>query len=391
MLWDRAVRTIIYTGKGGVGKTSLSSSTALASAERGHKTLVMSTDSAHSLGDSLEATLGPDPIRISENLDAQEVDILTEMERNWKDIYTYFTTFLTSQGVEEITAKEFVVLPGMDMIAALLLLESYQKGGYDVVVMDTAPTADTLRLLSFPDALRWYFDHFFRLQKRMTKVARPTVGKMMKTPLPSDDFFDAIERLYNRAQHVKDLLTDGKQTTVRLVMNPTRMVISETQRAYTYLCLFGVPIELIVVNKVYPPASGKGYFEKGLEEQEKNMATIKDTFGDMPILSSPRYPYEILGREKLLQLAKDVFDDKDPTDIRAATQPIRFYQRGKMKFLSIELPFAESEKIEVLLRGDTLYIRVGWHKRTILLPLSYAGCKLGEAKYANGKLTVQFS
>ena len=385
------MRTIIYTGKGGVGKTSLSSSTALASAERGHKTLVMSTDSAHSLGDSLETPLTADPTLITKNLYAQEVDILTEMERNWKDIYAYFTTFLQSQGVEEITAKEFVVLPGMDMMAALLLLEHYKKTSeYEVVVMDTAPTADTVRLLSFPDALRWYFDRFFKMQKRMAKVARPTVGKMMKTPLPSDNFFEAIDRLYQRSLTVRELLSDGKNTTVRLVVNPQKMVISETQRAYTYLCLFGVPIELLVVNNVFPAASGEGYFQGVISEQEKNLDSIHEAFGDLPIYSCPRYPHEVLGKEKLLKLASDVFGDKDPAQVFAATQPVKFFTRGGKKFLTIELPFATTEKMEVLLRENTLHVRVGWHKRTILLPYSFVGTELGEARYANDKLTVRF-
>jgi arsenite-transporting ATPase len=352
----------------------------------------MSTDSAHSLGDSLETPLGADPTHISKNLDAQEVDILTEMERNWKDIYAYFTTFLQSQGVEEITAKEFVVLPGMDMMAALLLLEHYKtENSYDVVIMDTAPTADTVRLLSFPDALRWYFDRFFKMQKRVAKVARPTVGKMMKTPLPSDNFFEAIERLYQRALRVREMLSDPKNTTVRLVVNPQKMVISETQRAYTYLCLFGVPIELLVVNNVFPAASGQGYFEGVISEQEKNLDSIQEAFGELPIYSCPRYPHEVLGQEKLLKLSRDVFGDKDPTEIFASTQPVKFYSRGGAKYLTIDLPFASTEKMEVLLRENTLHVRVGWHKRTLLLPYSYVGVKLADARYANKKLTVRFT
>jgi arsenite-transporting ATPase len=385
------MRTIIYTGKGGVGKTSLSAATALAAAGRGHKTLVMSTDSAHSLGDSLGVELGSDPIPIANNLEAQEVDVLTEMERHWKEIYGYFTALLTSQGVEEVTAKEFVVLPGMDMIASLLLLDGYKKSGrYDTVVMDTAPTADTLRLLSFPDVLRWYFDHFFKMQKRMVKLARPTVGKVMKTPLPTDGFFDALEGLYTRSLSVRALLSDSKQTTVRLVVNPQKMVISETQRAYTYLCLFDIPIEMLVVNNVLPKATQDGYFGSAVKEQETNMETIKEAFGDLPILPAPRYPYEVMGKERLLKLSGDVFGAKDPSSVFASTTPIQFSSRKGQRSISIALPFAEKEKLEVLLRGDTLYVRVGWQKRTILLPYSYGGLKLGEAAFSNGRLTVNF-
>jgi arsenite-transporting ATPase len=385
------MRTIIYTGKGGVGKTSLSAATAIASAKRGHKTLVMSTDSAHSLGDSLGVTLGPDPVEISKNLFALEVDVLVEMERHWKEVYSYITDLLRSQGMEEITAKEIVILPGMDLIAALLLLENYaHTKAYDVVVMDTAPTADTLRLLSMPDVLRWYFDHFFKMQRRLVRVARPTVGKVMKTPLPTDSFFSAIQLLYDRAQKVREMLSDGKQTTVRLVVNPQKMVISETQRAFTYLCLFDIPIELLVVNKVLPSQDDGAYLAEAVEEEKKNLETIKETFGEVPILYSPRYPREVLGEERLLQLASDVFGKNDAAKIFAALRPIRFFTRGEVKKLSIELPYVENEKIEVVTRGDTLYVRVGWHRRTILLPYAYVGTQLGEAKYSGGRLVVDF-
>lgn len=385
------MRTIIYTGKGGVGKTSLSAATALASARAGHRTLVMSTDSAHSLGDSLGVPLGADPTKVTENLEGQEIDVLTEMERHWKEVYTYLTDLLRSQGMEEITAKEIVILPGMDLIAALLLLENYERTErYDVVVMDTAPTADTLRLLSMPDVLRWYFDRFFSMQRRIAKIARPTVGRVMKTPLPTDSFFDAVQLLYSRAQRVREMLSDGKQTTVRLVLNPQKMVISETQRAFTYLCLFDIPIELLVVNNVLATHDDVKFPQEALAEQKKNLETIREIFGEVPILYSPRYPREVLGIDRLLTLADDVFKKQDPSRIFASLHPIRFFTKGGVKKLSIELPFAENEKLDVVTRGDTLYVRVGWHRRTILLPYAYVGSQLGEAKYAGHRLTIDF-
>jgi arsenite-transporting ATPase len=385
------MRTIIYTGKGGVGKTSLSAATALASARAGHRTLVMSTDSAHSLGDSLAVKLGSDPTPVTTNLEGQEVDVLTEMERHWKEVYSYLTDLLQSQGMTEITAKEIVILPGMDLIAALLLLENYEREHrYDVVVMDTAPTADTLRLLSMPDVLRWYFDRFFSMQRRIVKLARPTVGRVMKTPLPKDSFFKAIETLYDRAQHVRSMLSDGKQTTVRLVVNPQKMVISETQRAYTYLCLFDIPIELLVVNNVLPGTEEGGFLKEARTEEKRNLEQIRETFGEVPLLYSPRYPHEVLGIDRLLTLASDVFHQDDPSKIYASLRPVRFFTRGGVKKISIELPFVENEKLEVVARGDTLYVRVGWHRRTILLPYAYIGSELGEAKYAGTRLTIDF-
>jgi arsenite-transporting ATPase len=386
------VRTIIYTGKGGVGKTSLAAATGLASATRGHRTLVMSTDSAHSLGDSYGQPLGPDPVEIRPHLWGLEVDVLTEMERHWKVVYGYLVELLTSQGVGEITAKEVVVLPGMDLITALLLLESYERHQlYDVVVMDTAPTADTLRLLSFPDALEWYFTHILRVQRRLAKVARPTVGRMMKTPLPSDGFFTSLEDLYARFRRVREILTDPKRASVRLVLNPERMVISETQRAFTYLCLFGFPVEMLIVNRVLPSGVGQtDYYRRALEEQSRNLESIREAFGEVLRREVPRYPEEVVGVDRLERLAQDVFGTEDATRIFAVSHPVRFLSRGGRKLIRIELPFASQERIEVQMRRDTLYVRVGWYKRVLLLPYSYVGTRVSRASYQEGALQIEF-
>ncbi len=386
------MRTIIYTGKGGVGKTSLSAATGLASAARGHKTLVVSTDNAHSLGDALDVPLGPDAKQVRPNLFAQEIDVLTEMERHWQQVYGYLVSLLASQGVEEITAKEVVILPGMELITSLLLLESYERSrAFDVVILDTAPTADTLRLLSFPDAMEWYFTHVFRMQRRLVKVARPTVGKMMKTPLPTDGFFASLEELYTRFRRVREILTDPKNSSVRLVLNPERMVIAETQRAFTYLCLFGFPVEMLVVNRVFPPnAENSGYLQTVLSQQAKNLGTIQEVFGEIPRREVPRYPEEVIGEERLRRLAQDVFRDEDPTRVFASQIPIRFSSRGKSKFVSIDLPFASQEKIEVDMRGDSLYVRVGWYKRALLLPYAFLDSRVTGATFRDGRLTVEF-
>ncbi|MDE1820551.1 MAG: ArsA family ATPase [Euryarchaeota archaeon] len=385
------MRTIIYTGKGGVGKTSLAAATALASAAHGHRTLVMSTDSAHSLGDSLQVSLGRDPTKVTDRLWGQEIDVLAEMERHWAEISNYLTALLQSQGVEEITAKEVVVIPGMELIAALLLLERYEREkSWDVAIVDTAPTADTLRLLSFPDAVQWYFDRFFKLEKRMMKVARPTVGRLMRTPLPSDRFFESLEDLYLRFRRVRNMLSDPDRTSVRLVLNPERMVITETQRAYTYLCLFGLPIEMLVVNRVFSDQLDGKFFEQALAEQKANLGLIEEYFGGVPMRRSPRYPHEVLGLERLRRLGTDVFDAEDPTRIFARAQPVRFFSRSGKKYVKIELPFAGEEALEVSSRGDTLYVKVGWYRRTLLLPYAYIGAKLGKAVFSGGSLLIEF-
>ncbi len=386
------MRTLIYTGKGGVGKTSLASATALASARRGHRTMLLSTDSAHSLGDSLQVPLGPEPREVEPRLFAQEVDVLTEMEEHWKEIYGYLTTLLSAQGVEEITAKEAVVFPGMELITALLLLERYRREStWDVVVVDTAPTADTLRLLSFPDVLRWYFEHVLKFQRGILKVARPTVGRVMRTPLPSEHFFDTLETLYTQFQSVRELLSDAERTSVRLVLNPQKMVISETQRAYTYLCLFDIPVEMLVVNRVLPSSATGDFLKRERKEQQENLHFIREAFGEVPQREVPRYPEEVLGKERLLQLARDVFGEEDPTKIFARAHPVKFYAKGGRKYIRMELPFAERETLDVSSRGDTLYLKVGWYKRTLTLPFAYAGAPVARASFDRGVLLVEFA
>ena len=385
------MRVVIYTGKGGVGKTSLAAATGLAAASRGHKLLVISTDAAHSLGDSLETALGPDPTPVVPNLWGLEVDVLTELQRNWTAVHEYLVALLASQGVEEITAQEVVILPGMELIAALLLLDDASlTDRYDTVILDTAPTADTLRLLSFPDAVEWYFAHFFRFQRGLTKIVRSTVGKAMKTPLPSDRFFDALESLHLRFRRVRGLLVDPQRTSVRLVVNPERMVIAETQRAYTYLSLFGLAVEMVVINRVFPPEAADGYFAGIREEQKVNLARLTELFGDLPSLEVPRYPNEVIGREALVRMAADVFGEADPVRRWPTTAPVRFFSRDGRPTIEMRLPHTGPQDVEVSRRGDLLYLRVGPYRRSLVLPFAYATSEVERAYFNRGLFTVEF-
>ncbi len=385
------MRTIIYTGKGGVGKTSLAAATGLAAARRGHRTLVISTDAAHSLGDSFEQPLTADPTLVAPNLWALEVDVLTELQRNWSAVHEYLVTLLASQGVEEITAQEVVILPGMELIAALLLLEDATLAGrYDAVVLDTAPTADTLRLLSFPDAVEWYFAHFFRLQRGLTKVVRSTVGRAMRTPLPSDSFFDSLQSLHDRFRRVRALLSDPRQTSVRLVLNPERMVIAESQRAYTYLSLFGLAVELVIVNRVFPPEAAHGYFAQIRTEQRENLGRLRELFGEVPQLEVPRYPTEVIGAEALERLARDVFGNEDPTRRWSTVAPIRFFSRDGQPVIELHLPHVEAKDVEVTRRGDLLYVRIGAYRRSIVLPFAYAATEVERAYFNRETFFIEF-
>ncbi|MCI4334046.1 MAG: ArsA family ATPase [Thermoplasmata archaeon] len=385
------MRVIIYTGKGGVGKTSLAAATALGAAAHGHRTLVLSTDSAHSLGDSLGTPLGPDPRTVAPNVDALEIDVLTELERSWKAVHEYLLRLLASQGVEEITAQEVVILPGMELIAALLRLDGIeQEHRYDTAVLDTAPTAETLRLLSFPDAIEWYFDRVLRMQRRVTRVVRSTVGRAMKTPLPSEGFFDTLEELHERFRRVRALLTDPGRSTVRLVVNPERMVIAETQRAYTYLCLFGLTVELLVVNRIMPKEATSGYFAPTRSEQDRNLGSLEELFGALPQLPVPRYPREVIGRESLDQLGKDVFGENDPARIWPSSPPIRFRMREGAPSIELTLPLVDPSAVQLSQRGDTLYLTVGAYRRSIALPVAYTRSQVERAYFDKGTFVIRF-
>jgi arsenite-transporting ATPase len=385
------MRVIIYTGKGGVGKTSVAAATALRSAALGHRTVVMSTDAAHSLADSLEVPLSGKVQRISKNLDGIEIDIQLELETRWKEIQAYFSDFLASQGMDGVTAKEMAVFPGMELMSALFHVEEFHRSGdYDVVIMDTAPTADTLRLLAFPDIANWYFDHLFHMVRNVLKIARATVGKLVSTPLPSDKFLADLENLRERLRYVRDLLTDPEITSVRLVVNPEKMVISETQRAYTYLCMYGYTVESIVVNRIMSEDISDPFFSDKLAEQKVHMATIDEMFSPLKTFRARLMPREVLGKGALERLAEELFGEDDPTKAYSLESPMRIRSEGNENVLSVKLPFVSDEKLELYTRKDVLVLQLGAVKKTIVLPYALAGRNLLGADLDGAWLEIRF-
>ncbi len=386
------MRLIIYTGKGGVGKTSVSAATAKRLAAKGYRTIVMSTDSAHSLADSFDVSLPPVITNVSKNLDVLELDIAHEMQIKWKDIQEYIAAFMMSQGMEELSAEEMAIFPGMEMIAALFyILEFKDNDLYDVVIMDTAPTGETLRLLSFPDVSSWYIDKFYFLFKKLLSVARATVGKIMDMPLPSAEVMDSIEDIKIQMSRVKDVLDDSENTTIRLVVNPERMVINETKRAYTYLSLYGKNVEALVVNRVYPDNISNGYFEDKLEEQKKHLAEIHNSFDPMKIFTANLMPTELVGFEKLDLLADMVFEDTDPAIVYSSESPLSFFSEDGFDMLSIKIPFTEKKEVELYRTKDgSLIIHVGSQKRSVTLPLTLCNAKTAGAEFRDGRLIVKF-
>lgn len=385
------MRVIIYTGKGGVGKTSVAAATALKCAAKGYKTVVISTDAAHSLSDSLEFQLSGEVQSIAKNLDGIEVDIQYELEHRWKEIQTYLSDFLTSQGMDGVSAKEMAIFPGMELMSALFYVEEFHKNkAYDVVIMDTAPTADTMRLLAFPDTANWYFDRLFHMFRNAIKIARVTVGKVMSTPLPTDRFLSDVESLRGRLKYVRDLLTDPEITSIRLVVNPEQMVITETQRAYTYLCLYGYTVESLVINRILPEEVRDSYFSDKLEEQRKHLKTIDESFSPLKTLKAKLMPREVVGRKALERLGEQLFGDSDPAEVYSKESPMKMYDEDGNSILGIKLPFPFDQKVELYMRKDDLVLQLGAFKKSITLPYALANKKILGADLENGWLKIKF-
>ncbi|MDR0334275.1 MAG: ArsA family ATPase [Methanomassiliicoccaceae archaeon] len=386
------MRIIIYTGKGGVGKTSVSAATARRLAAKGYRTLAMSTDAAHSLSDSLDVNIGGSVKTIEKNLDALEIDIIYEMETRWKDIEEYVKMFMVSQGMEELSAKEMAILPGMELIAALFHVLDYEKRGtYDVIVVDTAPTAETLRLLSFPDVSQWYMTRLYGLFKKLIGLARFTIGRFLDFPLPSASVLKSLEDMNVKMGEVRNILQDPTRTTIRMVVNPERMVINETKRAYSYICLYGMTVECLIVNRMLPDGAGTGFFAEKLEEQKKYMEMIHHAFDPMKMFFAYLIPTEMMGSEKLDEMAAMMFGDSDPGVIYATESPMRFYTEGEHHFISLKLPFAAKGDIELYRTHDTsLIVQVGSHKRNIELPLVLKDSELMGAEMKDETLKIKF-
>ena len=387
------MRLIIYTGKGGVGKTSASAATAYRLSQLGYRTLLMSTDSAHSLGDSLGMNLGTEVCNVSENFDAFEIDIIHEMKTKWSDIQSYVVEFMTSQGMGNITAEEMAIFPGMEMISALLYVDQfYKNNSYDVIVMDTAPTGETLRLLSLPEAANWYVMRFYGTFKKMMALARATVGKVSSVPLPSSAVMDSIDRMKDTFQNVSVILDDPKCTTVRLVLNPEHMVIKETMRAYTYLSLYNRNVDMLLVNKVIPDdiLNTEPFHDKAVE-QEAHMQEIHDSFDPMEIKVCRLRHTELKGLPMLAAMSKEIYGDEDPTIAYSKESPMSFRYEGGVDMLVMKMPFIEASEVELFRVDSTsLLVHVGSQKRNIHLPDTRKSAEILGADFIDNELIIKF-
>jgi len=386
-------RTILYTGKGGVGKTSVAAATARRCAAAGLRTVILSTDPAHSLSDSLEAELGPAPAEVAPLLFAQEVQAQTEMEHNWDAVSGWLGELLADRGVDPIVAEELTVPPGMDELFSLLQIKRHHDSGeFDAIVVDCAPTGETLRLLSFPDVCTWWLEKVFPFQSRMVAAARPLARTLIPDlALPGEAVFEDVERLARNLVAMNDILRDRRHTSVRLVMNPDRMVVKEAMRTFTYLNLYGYLTDAVVVNRIFGEEAGRGYFAAWREAQQEHMELVRSGFEPVPILTAPFYPREVVGAEMLDRLGDELFDGIEAHGVLHSELSQGLSSEDGRATLRLVLPFAERGEIELKKIGLEVIVRVGAQKRTIILPPAMTAYDTSGARFEDGALEVYFA
>jgi arsenite-transporting ATPase len=385
-----APRTILYTGKGGVGKTSVAACTARACAAQGLKTLIVSTDPAHSLSDSLAVDCGGEPTPVSPGLWGQEVRAQDEMQRHWSGVQEWLGELLIERGVDRISAEELTVPPGMDELFALLRLQAHHDSGdWDVVVVDCAPTGETLRLLSFPDVARWWIDKVFPFERQILAAARPLARSLLDIPLPSQAVFADIERLSQNLIAMNEILRDRSRCTIRLVMNPDRMVIGEAMRTFTYLNLYGYLTDAVVVNRLFPESVGD-YFAGWRRVQQEHMELVQSAFEPVPVLRAPFFEQEVVGAGMLDRLASALFGAADPAAVMfdGIAQSLDVLDDGAL--LRLALPFADKGDISLKKIGLELVVSVDGQRRTIMLPPAMAAMRPSAATFEDGALEIRF-
>lgn len=381
-------RIILYVGKGGVGKTTMAAATSVRAAELGHRTLVVSTDLAHSLGDVFDLELESSPRELAPNLFAQEINVLAEIRESWGSVQEQFSDFLQREGMSQIQADEMAVLPGMEEVAALVQIERQGRlGNYDCLIIDAAPTGETIRLLSLPESFQWYADRMRQWRNRLRRVA----GPLLSTLLPTMNVIDVLSDLASRIKRLREALVDPARSSYRIVLTPERTVLREAQRAETYLHLFDYPVDSVYVNRILSHKDTLGsHLDALVERQTQVMNEIRAAFGVLPQHAVPLVPEEPVGVERLSQLARLVFRDRDPTDImhHGRAQSIEPTDSGYL--LRLPMPNVEVQRLELGKRGDELYIDLGSFRRELALPLVLSDFEPGVARLRDGILEIPF-
>lgn len=391
------MRVIVHTGKGGVGKTSISAATALRCAELGLKTIVISTDTAHSLGDALDKEVGPEPTEIAENLWAQELDTRYSMEKYWGKIQEYLGAFFNREGIAKVNASEVTIIPGLEEGAQLLWINEYfEQGDYDVLIVDAAPTAETIRLLSLPDVTRWWVERLMRIARGLDSVIRPVrkifAGRKNESGIDiAENAWDQVQLLFDTLDGVRDLLTNPEYSSIRLVVNPERMVIRETQRTYTYLNLYDYATDAILVNRIFPEAVQDPYFKIWKERQQQNIEFISEAFGTLPVYKAPLFGEEMGGLEMLRRLADELFGDQNPAERLFDGVVHKIEQLDDDNWvLRVPIGFAKREDLDLYRSRDEISLSVGPYRRNIVLPDELQSLEITSAKFEDQYLNIKF-
>ena len=392
---ENDIRIILFAGKGGVGKTSVAGATGIKTAQLGKKTLIMSLDAAHSLADifDLDRDLMDknrgEPVQVADNLWIRELDIQEEIHKHWGEVYKYFTALLNTTGFDEVLAEELAIIPGMEEVSSLLYINTYaREHEYDVILLDCAPTGESLRFVSIPTALEWYIKKLFNMERRMAKVIRPVAKHLTDIPLPQDEYFAALERLFKRLEGVETLLSDPNITTVRLVTNPEKIVIKETQRAFMYFCLYRMCIDAVIINRILPDDVNERFFDEWKNSQMRYVKRAEEYFSPVPIYEAQLFREEVLGKEALSRLADSIYGDRDPTEIFYRELPYDIVKVDSTYRITIKLPFVKKQDVELNRVADELIIRVGSFKRSILLPKQATASNVAKAAFNGDKLIV---
>jgi arsenite-transporting ATPase len=391
------VRVLLFTGKGGVGKTTVAAATAAHAAARGRKTLVISTDAAHSLGDAFGVdTTGPfggEPIEVDNGLAVQQVDTQRRFEQTWREVQSWLVSVLDASGVDPLEAEELTVIPGADEVLALLeVRRQVESGVYEVVIVDCAPTAETLRLLALPDAFRWYVDRVFPIERRVVRTLRPMLNRVSRVPMPQDKVFDAVERLSRELSEVRQALCDPASASVRLVLTPEAVVVAEARRTLTSLSLYGYRVDGVIANRVFPQEGADEWRSGWVSSQTQQLAEVQSSFAPLPVWLAPYLGSEPVGMDALIDVAQQLYADAPTDPLAAPTGPelIDVERSGDEFVLSLALPLADKRAVDLVRKGDELVLTVGSHRRVLALPSALRRCTVVGAALRDGRLRVRF-
>ena len=391
------MRILLFSGKGGVGKTSLAAATGVKLAELNHRTLVMSIDPAHSLADAFDLDTDlfhlqtSDPLPINDRLSIQELNIQKEIKRHWQEISSYVSSVLRTTGIGSVEAEELAILPGMEELSAMMYINQYRREQcYDVIVLDAAPTAESMRFISMPTTLEWYMKHIFPFERNVLKAVRPIANRVAPFELPPDTYFGNILDLFKRLEGVDAIMENPLITSVRLVTNPEKMVLRETQRAFVYFSLHGLTVDTVLVNRLLPAEVMDTWFEEWHTSQDTILHEIEEYFAPVPVKKVPLFAHEILGKQRLEDLARVMYaEDEDPSAVTRTEKAYTFGKQNGLYEIRILLPFATKGEIELFKKGDELVVQIGTFRRHIGLPRSMAALTPSRARLESKVLTVE--